>query len=165
MRISERAREAVVRQLGADCARGYLSLDTFAWRVERAFAARTSDELAGLRADLPPAGPFSALVERLSLWVSRRRHAACVACSPPARLGEPYLIGRAPDCDLVLSDQAVSRRHAELRLIDGRWLISDLASLNGTHVNGWAVLEAHVVDGDELVLGRTRLRFHAPAAT
>jgi FHA domain/Domain of unknown function (DUF1707) len=167
MRVSDRAREAVVRQLGHDCARGYLSLETLAWRIERAFAARHSDELAGLRADLPPSGPLARLVERLSLWSSRRRHAACVPCSPPppARPGEAYVLGRGAGCHLVLDDRAVSRRHAELRFESGSWLLVDVGSRNGTRVNGWLVSQAHLSDGDELVLGRTRLRFHPPRAT
>ncbi|MEZ5362933.1 MAG: FHA domain-containing protein [Bryobacterales bacterium] len=44
------------------------------------------------------------------------------------------LIGRGTDCDLVLDDDAVSRRHAELRLEPGGWTIVDLQSSNGTFV-------------------------------
>ena len=44
------------------------------------------------------------------------------------------LIGRGADCDLVLDDDAVSRRHAELRLEPTGWTIVDLQSSNGTFV-------------------------------
>lgn len=167
MRISDRAREAIIRQLGQDCARGYLSVDTLALRIERAFLARTSDELAALRADLPPGGPLTGIAERLSLWAARRRRASSVPCSPPppAHPRQTFVIGRSPGCDLAVEDRAVSRRHAELRYEGGRWLLTDLGSRNGTRVNGWAVAAAQVFDGDELVVGRTRLRFHPPRAT
>ena len=47
--------------------------------------------------------------------------------------GEVIIIGRDPDCDLVLGDKTVSRRHARAeRLPDGTVLITDLGSKNGT---------------------------------
>ena len=46
------------------------------------------------------------------------------------------IIGRGQDCDLVLQDTQVSRRHAELRRHDDRWLGVDLGSTNGTFVGG-----------------------------
>ena len=47
----------------------------------------------------------------------------------------PILIGRAPDCDYVLSDDAVSSRHAGLSRQEGYLLLEDLDSANGTWVN------------------------------
>jgi pSer/pThr/pTyr-binding forkhead associated (FHA) protein len=52
----------------------------------------------------------------------------------------------------------VSRRHAELRAEDGRWIVRDLGSSNGTWVNGRRVMEAEVRPGDVLHLGGCRLR-------
>lgn len=46
------------------------------------------------------------------------------------------ILGRAPECDLVLDSERVSRRHAEIAFEDGRWRVEDLDSLNGTKVNG-----------------------------
>ena len=46
--------------------------------------------------------------------------------------GSELLLGRAPDCDVELRDDSVSRRHAQLRYRDGAWIIEDLASTNGT---------------------------------
>ena len=43
------------------------------------------------------------------------------------------MIGRSSACQLVLGDDTVSRRHAELRIEDGRWLLRDLGSSNGTY--------------------------------
>jgi FHA domain-containing protein/uncharacterized protein DUF1707 len=163
MRASDRMREAVVRRLGRDYGRGCLSVDTLAWRIERAYSARSRQDLTPLVADLPPAGTLGVLVERFQLWRESLRRPPLV-CSPPPpdTLGHPYLLGRHPDCDLVIDDDSVSRRHASIRREGDRWLLVDLGSRNGTQVNGWRVAEAHVFDGDELVLGRTRLEFRAP---
>ena len=163
MRVSDRARNGIVRQLGRDYARGYLSVETLAWRVERALAARTNAQLATLRADVPPEGPLRRLGERWGLLASRRRRSP-IPCKPPlpTAAGESYLLGRWEGCDLVLDDVAVSRMHAALRFDAGRWIVTDLGSKNGTRVNGWKIGEAQLSDGDVLALGSTRLRFLAP---
>ena len=51
-------------------------------------------------------------------------------------LGDTILIGRSNACQVMLDDEQVSRRHAELRLADGSWTVRDLGSANGTFVNG-----------------------------
>ncbi len=48
----------------------------------------------------------------------------------------PISIGRASDSDLVISDDYTSTRHARLLNWDGRWMLQDLDSTNGTFVNG-----------------------------
>jgi pSer/pThr/pTyr-binding forkhead associated (FHA) protein len=48
--------------------------------------------------------------------------------------GAPVLIGRANDSTLVLTDDYVSTRHARISLADGRWLVEDLGSTNGTYL-------------------------------
>jgi transcriptional regulator with GAF, ATPase, and Fis domain len=48
---------------------------------------------------------------------------------------QAYLLGRAPDCGVVIQDDSVSRRHARLAF-DGGWRIEDLGSRNGTIVDG-----------------------------
>ena len=68
------------------------------------------------------------------------------------------MLGRSPACQLTFSDDTVSRRHAELRLHDGRWILRDLGSSNGTWVNGRQVMEAEVTAGDEVYLGGCRFR-------
>jgi hypothetical protein len=63
-------------------------------------------------------------------------------------------IGRAPDCDLILDRQEISRHHAELLRIDPTgYELRDLGSTNGTQVNGRAVETAMVTHGDEIRLG------------
>jgi hypothetical protein len=75
---------------------------------------------------------------------------------------EPVVIGRLPECDIVLADTKVSRRHAEVRR-DGAGAVAvvDLNSTNGTLVNGAGVRERPLNDGDEITVGATVLRFEA----
>ncbi|MEW6155532.1 MAG: DUF3662 and FHA domain-containing protein [Actinomycetota bacterium] len=77
-------------------------------------------------------------------------------------LGEdPVTIGRLPECDVVLSDPNVSRRHAEVRRRGNDFVVVDLGSTNGTKVNGAGTRERRLNDGDEIGLGGTRIRFEA----
>lgn len=71
----------------------------------------------------------------------------------------PITIGRLSNNDVVLSDPNVSRRHAELRLSDGRWVLTDLGSTNGTLVNGKLAREQPVSSGDRLSFGTSELVF------
>ena len=73
--------------------------------------------------------------------------------------GSRLLIGRSRDCDITVEDPNVSRRHAELRNEDGRWVVADLGSTNGVKVNGRRVEHAVLEPGDEVVLGLARFRF------
>ena len=63
--------------------------------------------------------------------------------------GDRIVLGRSRDCDLILPDVLLSRRHAELVRAEHGWLLRDLGSLNGTRLNG-ARLEKDVLlqDGD-----------------
>jgi hypothetical protein len=71
-----------------------------------------------------------------------------------------YLIGRNASNDLVIDgDDTISGTHAELRRGSSAWLIEDLGSTNGTHVNGERIVTKRALhDGDEILVGRTRLR-------
>ncbi len=64
--------------------------------------------------------------------------------------GETLLIGRGPECDVVVPDRQVSRHHARVRLLaEGEYELEDLGSKNGTHVNGIALQAPHkLIDGD-----------------
>ncbi|MDX1963585.1 MAG: SpoIIE family protein phosphatase [Pirellulales bacterium] len=61
-------------------------------------------------------------------------------------VGERMILGRHPDCQVVIDVGAVSRQHAHILLLDGRYLLEDLKSRNGTFLN------------DELVQGRQPLQ-------
>jgi len=75
-------------------------------------------------------------------------------------LGEATaVIGRLPDCAVPLSDPQVSRRHAEVRYDEHGYHVVDLGSMNGTLVNGVAVRDQLLEDGDVIVVGATSIRF------
>jgi pSer/pThr/pTyr-binding forkhead associated (FHA) protein len=66
-------------------------------------------------------------------------------------------IGRSPDNDLLLGDPHVSRRHAQLRVRDGRYVVFDLDSTTGTRVNGQLVREKTLEPGDVIALANVDL--------
>src|SRR6185436_18555395 len=67
-------------------------------------------------------------------------------------------IGRHPDNSIQILDRIISKEHAQiLKASDGRFLLRDLGSLNGTYVSGARVSEVLLNHGDELVLGSTHL--------
>lgn len=70
----------------------------------------------------------------------------------------PFIIGRAPEADLVLADLSVSRRHAEIRLrSDGALEIRDLGSRNGIFLDGARVAAAVLEIGDRITLGQVTI--------
>jgi hypothetical protein len=74
-------------------------------------------------------------------------------------------VGRSSDNDLVVADSAVSRHHAILERFGDTWFVRDLNSSNGTDVNGDRVIgERALRNGDELLVGRSRLVFHDRAS-
>ncbi len=73
--------------------------------------------------------------------------------------GERVVLGRSRDCDVVVDDANVSRRHAELRHEGGDWRIVDLGSTNGIRVNRRRVDQARLRHGDRITLGVTDLDF------
>ena len=76
---------------------------------------------------------------------------------PPGR----FIIGRSPQCHIVLDDPLVSRRHAELIVNAQTVTVEDLNSINGVHVNGQPVIGApqELRDGDHVVVGGRELVF------
>ncbi len=74
---------------------------------------------------------------------------------------EEYVIGRLPECDIVLPDRLVSRHHARVFQKDGTFWIEDLGSKNGTYVNGDPVtFPRELKDGDEIQIAlRFKLAF------
>lgn len=64
--------------------------------------------------------------------------------------GNPILIGRRPDVQVVLADNAVSRQHAKICTEAGNWTIEDLDSANRTYLNGLAIHKSPLKQGDIL---------------
>jgi len=70
-----------------------------------------------------------------------------------------YTIGRK-ECDIVLDDDKVSRKHASVVIIrEGQYAVQDLASRNGTFVNGVRLTRRNVQHNDLIRVGNTTLRF------
>ena len=71
----------------------------------------------------------------------------------------PFTVGRDPGNDIILRDPKVSRHHAEIVFERGFFVLHDLASANGTYVNGKRVRVAPLTHGCKLRLGNTYGRF------
>jgi hypothetical protein len=70
------------------------------------------------------------------------------------------VMGRSRECDVVLEDPNVSRRHAEVRPSGGGWIVNDLGSTNGIKVNGRRVDGPQSLrPGDVVELGTSRVTF------
>ena len=68
-------------------------------------------------------------------------------------------LGRSPDNDVILRDPATSGHHARLeRRGDAFWVV-DLGSTNGTFVNGEAIQERQLTNGDRLTVGQNSVQF------
>jgi FHA domain len=162
------SRTQIARTLKAGYAHGLLSQDTFQQRLDQVLNDALV-EPARLIGDLN----FRRTGSRWRSKIARILAREVVGRIVPARAAEPrpgvllgldwsgtqaeMLIGRDPDCDLTFADTAVSRRHAHLRFRDGRWILQDLESTNGTWVNGVRVGRCELRHGDELVIGELHL--------
>ena len=74
--------------------------------------------------------------------------------------GRGATIGRSRECEVVVDDPGVSRKHVALRHGPDGWMVEDLGSTNGSTVNGARLDGARALaSGDEIGLGSTTLRF------
>jgi phage shock protein A len=85
-----------------------------------------------------------------------------------ADLPEPFVmskdaitIGRAPDCDIQIATDFVSRQHATIRRENFDTIIEDRSSTNGVFVNAQRIKRKALTDGDEITIGESRFRFVA----
>ncbi|MEL1134157.1 FhaA domain-containing protein [Desulfitobacterium sp. THU1] len=69
--------------------------------------------------------------------------------------GDEYHIGRHAQCEIVLHDPEVSRRHLKLSRVGEEWLLDDLGSTNGTWLNGQRIAKQKLALGDRIELGQT----------
>ncbi|MDO5025243.1 MAG: DUF3662 and FHA domain-containing protein [Trueperella sp.] len=103
-----------------------------------------------------------------------KRGAAAPATTPDASPENPLLdvagkryiltgtvtvIGRSSDCDITVDDPGVSRQHLEIRITPGGVIATDLDTTNGTYVEGHRIKAATLLDGNALMIGRTRIMF------
>ncbi|MHC5019679.1 MAG: sigma 54-interacting transcriptional regulator [Planctomycetota bacterium] len=86
------------------------------------------------------------------------------ATKPEFDLGDSVTIGRGEENGIRLYDETSSRKHAEVVREGEGFRVRDLGSSNGTFLNGLKVDSAVLADGDEIVVGATRLRFETNSA-
>ena len=76
------------------------------------------------------------------------------------RLAMETTIGRdGARCDLILDSESVSAEHARVRYERGQFILYDMASTNGTFVNGQRVSRMSLADGDDLNIGGVQMVF------
>lgn len=73
-------------------------------------------------------------------------------------------LGRHPNNTHQVLDRIVSKEHCHIDVVDGRYMLKDLGSLNGTFINGERVHNQILNTGDEITLGSTRIVFSEEAA-
>lgn len=98
----------------------------------------------------------------MSRSVGPERDGAAVGVAAP---NTQVIVGRAPDCDLVIDHPTVSARHARLGWTAARsqLVLEDLHSANGTFVRGERVARVAVRPGEDVRLGQVSLPWSAPA--
>ena len=72
---------------------------------------------------------------------------------------ERTALGRRPYNDIVIDNLAVSGEHALLHRVGNDVYIEDLNSTNGTYVNGKAIKKQLLVEGDNIDIGKYKIRF------
>ncbi len=79
---------------------------------------------------------------------------------------ESMIIGRLPECDIQLNSNMVSRQHAKVSLVNGKFFLEDLVSGNGSFVNGKKIEKPTILEHDTRVkIGPLKLRFDADDGT
>lgn len=79
--------------------------------------------------------------------------------------GETLVVGRGPDCDVPVTADRASRRHAEIRPAGEGHEVADLGSTNGTRLGGVSVEGARpLVDGDVIDVGGSTLLYRVHPA-
>jgi hypothetical protein len=162
------SQKQIARTLNAAYATGLLSEETFLARTNQLLRGGVVDR-ARLVGDLnlrparkawlaDVAATFARAITRVtaSLQPDRPGPRTLLALDWSGTPSE-MLIGRHHACDVLLGDLSVSRRHARLFFRDGRWIVQDLDSTNGTSVNGSPVGRCELRPGDDIALGDEHL--------
>ena len=77
---------------------------------------------------------------------------------------DAFVIGRSPECDVVVPDQLVSRQHTVIEKRPDGWYVVDQNSGNGTFLNEQKIKEELLYDGDLIEVGDAAITFTAPGA-
>lgn len=114
----------------------------FLWQVTRAIAGHLGSR-SGRRSK--PPGATELVVVRSDTQPGLR-----------IEVHDSLTLGRSPDADVLLEDAYASQFHLRLAVSDGRLLVSDLGSTNGTYVNGRRVTTPMPLSkGDAVQVGKT----------
>ena len=160
MQALEQRRDETLDVLASHYAAGHVHIGTLEHRVDDVMRARTVAALRDVVWDLPPLG--RSLRDALTSAFERdRQRATRIAIRTAAGTIDldldagprTYLVGRSRASDVVLPDPAVSRRHALISVRGDRCSIRNLASMNGTEVNGRPVTTAVLHAGDVVSFG------------
>jgi pSer/pThr/pTyr-binding forkhead associated (FHA) protein len=92
------------------------------------------------------------------MWILRSAEADVEPLTFRVRSGAIKTVGRAPRADFIVEAALVSRLHCRLEVTDDRIDVIDLASTNGTFVNGKRIERARLHSGDLLQVGRVALK-------
>ncbi len=168
MSLAGNSRRRITRTLTAAYAGGLLSDETFARRLDEVLSGGVIEPwrlIGDVNLRAPVDSLPARLAARLKTVVGSLEQVFGEASVEPATLlaldwdggRDELLLGRHQRCDVVLVDLTVSRRHARLIYRDGRWVLRDLASTNGTFVNGVRVGRCELRAGDQLRLGEQQL--------
>ncbi len=109
----------------------------------------------------PDAESVASAGETVIMGVPKTPHAYLIEedSGKTHKVGKDTTIGRAPTNDVVLSSPAVSKEHARIKYEDEKFVLYDLASTNGTFVNGSKIIKRTLRDGDEVMFGDIKMRF------
>lgn len=163
------SRKRLAQRLKAAYADGLLSQDTFSSRLDQALSPglvepwRLIGDLSLRTPRRPPRTVTRWMTSpRLRPWLGRadaleNDEVQILALDWTGHTSE-LVLGRHRSCDVVLSCDEVSRRHARIFFRDGGWILQDLESTNGTRVNGVRVGRCRLVPGDCIRLGSENLR-------
>ena len=85
---------------------------------------------------------------------------------PPIPItSDSTIVGRREFCDVQIDHESLSKRHAILVRTDGLLMVRDLASTNGTKVNGQKVMWAALLPNDRLTFGKYKVRVYLGSDT
>lgn len=150
---SHRVRERAIGRLQRGYACGALGTQTFERRLDIALSCESPSRLRQMARDLVP----RSIVDDVRDWLAGSSDPVSSGLLECLATGAPTVIGRLPSCDVVVSDESVSRRHAMLVRDGPRVIITDLDSTNGTFLNGRWIAQAEVRPGDRVRFGTLEL--------
>ena len=157
-------RQRIAATLNVAYGDGLLSESTLVYRLDLLFGSRLVEpsrligDLTIRSRDTSLSGVVDRTLRSVRGWLrDYRAPAPTLLALDWSGTTDELLLGRAPGCDVLLSDPTVSRRHARLRFRDGHWVLQDLRSTNGTSLNETAVVRCQLRPGDRLRVGDQQL--------